>query len=266
MFKTLYVFVAFLCLVLSSCTQRLICPAYQSAYIYDKEALKKKFSYFNEDSTPKILTASRTKHLIAVPESYRQKYKALKTIEMKPVYPVIPDSLKVDEGADLLMAERDVIDSASIAKAQGAQPGDSSYAITKTKEKYNIDQDIYMWYFRKVLVLADVRAALEGKKKAEEDKSKPASAKEDTKKEKKGLKGFFSNLFSKKDKNDSTAVQGPPVQTGIEAEQPATEKKGLFNRNKEPKQPGSVSPDKKDDTVKPEEKVTPAPKPATDGF
>src|SRR6187551_3563967 len=132
MLRTLYVIVVFLSLVLSSCTQRLICPAYQSAYIYDKEALRKKFSYFNEDSTPKILTASRTKYLIAVPESYRKKYKTLKTVEMKPVYPVIPDSLKMDEGADLLMAERDVIDSAAIAKAEGVQPGDSTYAITKT--------------------------------------------------------------------------------------------------------------------------------------
>ena len=261
MLRTFYVFVVFLSLVLSACTQRLICPAYQSAYIYDKEALRKKFSYFNEDSTPKILTASRTKYLIAVPESYRQKYKSLKTIEMKPVYPVIPDSLKIDEEGDLLLAERDVIDSAAIAKQQGIQPGDSTYAITKAKEKYNVDQDIYMWYFRNVLVLPDVRAALEEKNKPKEDEKSS-----DTKTEKKGFVGFFKNLFAKKDKSDSTAVQGPSAPKTSSSEPPATEKKGLFNRNKDAKQPEPDTKEKNTDVTKPEDKVTPAPKPANDGF
>jgi hypothetical protein len=262
MLRTLYVFVIFLSLVLSSCTQRLICPAYQSAYIYDKETLRKKFSYFNEDSTPKILTASRTKYLIAVPESYRKKYKTLQTVEMKPVYPVIPDSLKIDEEADLLMAERDVIDSASIAKSKSVQ-GDTTYAITKAKEKYNIDQDIYMWYFRDMLVLPDVRAAMEGKKKSQEDEKSTGA-----KTEKKGFVGFFKNLFAKKDKSDSTAVQGPPAQPA--ATTPPAEKKGLFNRKKDTQQPAPAAPEKTNDAVKPEDTPaptpTPAPKPASDGF
>lgn len=256
MLRTFYVVIVFSSLVLSACTQRLICPAYQSAYIYDKDALRKKFSYFNEDSTPKILTASRTKYLIAVPESYRKKYKALKTIEMKPVYPVIPDSLKDDYEADLLMAERDVIDSAAIAKAGGTQPGDSTYAITKTKEKYNVDQDIYMWYFRDVLVLPDVRAALEGKKNNADD-AKSAT----NKKEKKGLKGFFKNLFKKKDKNDSSVVQGPPAPAAEATATPPAEKKSLFKKKKKDEVPVEGR--------KPADAETPtpaAPKPREDGF
>jgi len=36
--------------------------------------------------------------------------------------------------------------------------------ISKEKEKFNLDQDNYMWYFRDVLVLPDVKASLdEGK-------------------------------------------------------------------------------------------------------
>ena len=65
---------------------------------------------------------------------------------------------------------------------------DTVYAITKTKERYNLDQDLYMWYFREMLVLPDVRAAME--KKAEAKENAPA-----TKKEKKGIAGFFKNLF-----------------------------------------------------------------------
>lgn len=192
-------------MLLGACTQRMTCPAFQSAYIYDKEALRKKFSYFKEDSTPKILTASKTKYLIAVPESYRKKMRSLKTVEMKPIYPEIPDSLKIEEGADLILAERDVIDSAAVQ--QGLDRTDSAYAITKTKEKYNVDQDNYMWYFRDVLVLPDVRAALEQKsgEKLGISAVGPAGGKE--------KKGFFRNLFKKKNKNDSSAVDGPSIPT-----------------------------------------------------
>src|SRR4051812_11553203 len=170
MTRALTLFVGLIALMASSCTQKLICPAYQSSFIYDKEALRKKFSYFKEDSTPKIVTASKTKYLIAVPESYRKKMRGLKTVEMKPVYPVIPDSLKINQGEDLILAERDVIDST-------AAPVDSVYAITKTKEKYNVDQDIYMWYFRDQLVLPDVRAAMETQTEAKGQAAKSAKKK-----------------------------------------------------------------------------------------
>jgi len=118
--------------------KKLICPPYQSSFIYDKETLRKKFSYFKEDSTPKILTASKNKIPHRRTESYRKKMRGLKTVEMKPVYPVIPDSLKLNKGEDLILAERDVIDSTA------PRYKDSVYTITKTKEKYNVDQDIYM--------------------------------------------------------------------------------------------------------------------------
>src|ERR1700755_2824651 len=119
MSKVLFVFIG-LMIVVGSCTQRLICPAYQSSFIHDKEALRKKFSYFQEDSTPKIFTAStsRNRYLVAVPESYRKKLRSLQTVEMKPVYPQIPDSLKEKEGENML-AERDIV-ADSTAAANGA--------------------------------------------------------------------------------------------------------------------------------------------------
>jgi hypothetical protein len=81
----------------------MICPAYQSAFIYDKNELRKRFSYFQEDSTPKILMASKTKYLIAEPISYRKKLRMMQTVAMKPVNPVVPDSLTM--GKDDLIAE-----------------------------------------------------------------------------------------------------------------------------------------------------------------
>ncbi len=229
-------------LLLSACTQRMTCPAFQSAYIYDKEALRKKFSYFQEDSTPKMLTASKTKYLIAVPESYRKKMRGLKTVEMKPIYPEIPDSLKIEEGADLIMAERDVID--SVAVQQGLDRTDSAYAITKTKEKYNVDQDNYMWYFRDQLVLPDVRAALEQKSGKDLGTANLKGSKK--------RKGFFKNLFKKKNKDDSTAVNGPP----LPSDSTSGKKTKRVKKKKEPKKKkvkGKKEEEKKDPAKKEDE-------------
>ncbi len=147
-----------LSLLFSACTQRMICPAYQSAFIYDKNELRKKFSYFEEDSTPKLLVASKTKYLIAEPMSYRRKLRLMQTVEMKPINPVLPDSMTVDDdmeegidgedgvvpGAELDLAARSVIDSTYIVDVPIDTTQtyvDSIYVISKDKElrllKYN---------------------------------------------------------------------------------------------------------------------------------
>lgn len=154
--------------LISACTQRMICPAYQSAYIYDKDQLRKRFSYFQEDSTPKVYTASKTKYLIAEPESYRKKVRSLQTVAAKPVKTVLPDSLAMEEGEGLLgeesadgvtgvdpgealdLAARSVIDSTFIVdvpKDSVAAAEDSVYVISKDKEtrvlKYNFPDSLH---------------------------------------------------------------------------------------------------------------------------
>jgi hypothetical protein len=277
-----------LSLLLSACTQRLICPAYQSAYIYDKDELRKKFSYFLEDSTPKILTASKTKYLIAEPVSYRKKLRSMQTVAMKDVNPVLPDSMKIGEeglmgedgvvpGAELDLAARSVIDSTYIVDVpqdttQAA--GDSVYVISKDKEvrllkyntpdsavydettgryvpktakygvadvRFNVEQDNYMWYLRKNLVLPDVRAS----QVAQAEEKKEA-------KKKKG--GFFKNLFKrkKKDEVDSTAITIPPksedefdyidedeqVPASEQIQEEPQKKKGLFKKKQKTEEVG----------------------------
>lgn len=235
-------------LMLGACTQRSICPAFQSAYIHDKDALRKKFSYFLEDSTPKLLTASKNKYLIAEPTPYRKKLRSLQTVAMKPVPVIVPDSLLNQDSVsmeELDRAARSVIDSTFIedvpAQPQQAPMEDSVYVITKDKElrllKYNgadslvydpvsekyvaqkpeyyvkdvrlnIEQDNYMWYLRDYLVLPDVRLA---RLQQGSDKNKNSGEKARKKKEKKGFKGFFKNLFKKKTREpDSTRVPAPP--------------------------------------------------------
>jgi hypothetical protein len=244
----------------SACTQRTICPAFQSAFIYDKDALRKKFSYFQEDSTPKILTASKNKYLIAEAVPYRRKIARISTVEMKDVMPVVPDSLTMDDDislADLDAAARSVIDSTYIVDVEPqvdslADDEEAEYMISKDKEvrvlrynkdsisykveevRYNVDQDNYMWYLRDAIVLPDIRLLQVQGEAGEETTAK---------KERKGIRGFFKNLFKKKDKGDepmdSTNLE-PPIERSqydldyVEDENvkpaPETMKRGLFKK------------------------------------
>lgn len=290
MARALLVVVGF-CLLLVSCnTQKVICPAYQSAYIYDKDALRKKFSYFNEDSTPKIYTASKTKYLIAEPTSYKKKVRSLQTVPMKQVNPVVPDSLKAGgeiTKEELDLAAQSIIDSTYIVDVEPVDSAqvteDSVYVISKEREitilkydnmerkyfvdtvGYNTEQNNYMWYLRDVLVLPDARLAqLQGGGDKGSDKATGG---------KKEKKGFFKNLFKKKDKTkvqqdsvqtiapaededygyddfegkprDSSAVQSPSQ------EQPAAQpKKGMFSfmkKKKAPKKKTETMPAKKEE-------------------
>ena len=235
-------------ITLFSCTERLVCPAYQSAYIYDKDELRKKFSYFLDDSTPKVYTASKNKYLIAEPMSYRTRVRNLQTVKMKPVPVVVPDSIS-NPGADsvnleeMARATQSVIDSTYIVDiprdtAQAAPVEDSVYVITKDKEvrllKYNssdsLDYDsIQQRYVKQKpkYYVTDVRYNLEQDHymwylrdvlvlpdvklaKMQQNGEGGGGSGKETKKQ--GLKGFFKNLFKKKKKEevDSAALVQPP--------------------------------------------------------
>lgn len=279
-----------LVLITSACTQRMTCPAFQSAFIYDQEELRKKFSYFKEDSTPKILTASKNKFLIAEPVSYRKKLRSMATLEMKDVPVVLPDSMRKDKegemgedgvvpGAELDLAARSVIDSTyivDIPRDTTTATEDSVYMISKDKEiralrynmpdslvydpssgrygtetpmyqvdqvTFNVDQDNYMWYLRRYLVLPDVRLA-QRQQRSEDQQEKSG------KKKKKG--SFFKNLFKKKKETTDTTALAPqkPAEEfdyvdedeqlkapTAPVEEPA--KKGLFKKKKKEEQPPS---------------------------
>lgn len=273
-------------LVLGACTQRLVCPAYQSAFIYDKDELRKKFSYFQDDSIPKVLTASKNKYLIAEPMSYRKKVRSLATVEMKEIPVHVPDSLSGDtltEDGDVSLAELDLaaqsVMDTIVASGYQAPPDstkteeDSIYVITRDKElrllkydpdsiKYhvvdvrlNVDQDNYMWYLRDYLILPDVRLA-----KINQGEEEGRSGKASKKGERKGIRGFFKNLFKrkKKDAADTTEALPPPKEefdfidtTAVEGadqaqvQQQSTKKKGgLFSfLKKKDKKDSSVASD-----------------------
>jgi hypothetical protein len=265
MFKAFLGFIGLL-MLLSACTyQQTVCPAYQSAYIYDKDVLRKKFSYFENDSTPKVFAANKSKFLIIEPVSYKKKIRALQTVEQKPVPVVVPDSLKpgyVNPDDVFSMAERNVFDSTAVIRVDTvASPAqDSVYQITKDKEihvlkydnakkkyyvdtlGYNSEQDNYMWYLRHVLVLPDARlAAMEGGGQKEAPSKTTGKATR-----KKG--GFFKNLFNKKEKRDSTdTFVGTTSATMLEGQEAPKKKKEKKKKEKKPKEKAPAAPAKKEE-------------------
>lgn len=228
----------------------MVCPAYQSAFIYDKEELRKKFSYFQDDSTPKVLTASKSKFLIAEETSYKKKMRSLQTVPLKPVNVVLPDSLDPDfeegedgvfVGAEMDLAARSVIDSTFIVDVEQDTlevEEDSVYVISKDKEvrllKYNMPDSLKFdpasgKYVKETpsYYITEVRFNVEQDNymwylrdylMLPDVRLAKIGAGQKAEEEKKATKkkgGFFKRLFGKKDKKaatDSTAVKPESLQ------------------------------------------------------
>jgi len=236
--------------VLSGCSvQRTICPAYQSAFLFDPAVEKRTFVLYNDNkSQPQEILASNSKtitlpakdsawersvvvrgpalppvtrvkkgrYLLLPPKTYKKALRALQTVPMKAVYPrKETDSLDIKKALD--SAARSVNDTMTATQTKATEPeADSTYVITKAKEKFNVDQDNYMWYFRDILVLPDVRLAMEAGKEASGGATSGGA--------KQNLFKKFLGLFKKKPKADSLAV-APNDSTGAPV---VKKRKGLF--------------------------------------
>jgi hypothetical protein len=268
----------------------MICPAYQSSFYFDKSKQKEAFFFYNENKNqPREVLASNSKtlnlpandsswsnsHVVQGPalpferrqkkekylllpkKTYKQALRQLQTVPMKPVYPkLVEDSTDIKKALD--SAARSVTDTITVVGTESTTPEqqeDSVYVISKEKEKFNFDQDNYMWYFRDILVLPDVKLGMEA---AKEDKDGTGTAAT----EKKTKQSFFSKLkglFKRKAKHkqdstelksavpqeenydtevDSTAVQAQTQvqpQSAVTKDTPKPEKKksgGLFGKKK----------------------------------
>ncbi|MBT1705255.1 hypothetical protein [Chryseosolibacter indicus] len=244
MTRAFYVIIGIVTLLASSCTQRTVCPAYQSAFIYDRNELRKKFSYFQEDSTPKVLVASKTKYLVAEPTPYRKKLRSIQTVEAKRIFVAVPDSIS-GVGKDSVAAEdldraaRSVIDTIMVVdvpakEAIEKKAEDSVYVISKDREvrllKYNMPDSLkYDDILKKYVAEKPKYYVEEVGFNTEQDnymwylrhslvlpdvrlaKLQAANAKagegKKAQSEKKGFFGFFKNLFKKKDKADIDSAE-----------------------------------------------------------
>jgi len=177
-----------------SCAERTICPAYQSAFIHDKDALTKHFSYFKEDSTPKLLTASKNKFGIGERQPYWKKVRSLNTVKMETMYPQLDDSTQW-AGDIALMAEMDVVDSIALDSTSVNEIG--------WTEHFNVEQEFYFYYFNDILVYPEERALLEAAN-AQKDKINKDQAERTG--EKQNFFQKFLSLFKKKQKSDEDAT------------------------------------------------------------
>lgn len=229
-----------------SCAERTVCPAYQSAFIHDKDALVKRFSYFQEDSTPKILTASKDRFGIAEKVPYWKKNRSLNTVKVETIYPVLDDSLQL--AGDLqLQAEMDVVDTVALDSAVFNEIG--------WEEHFNVEQEFYFHYFNDILVYPEERA-LQNLVDAQQDKiSKDQAGRTQ---EKKNVWQKFKGIFKKKPKTDEDGsaelVEG---EGGTEAntdeegvDDPPKKKKKFFSflkkKDKKPKKSKEEKPEEEE--------------------
>jgi cell division septation protein DedD len=257
----------------------MICPAYQSAFIHDKPTQKETFVYYNAnknqsrevlasnsktlnlpplDSTwsnsvvlpgpalPKERRTKKTRYLLLPEKTYKKALRSLQTVEMKPIYPKKQtDSVDIKKALD--SAARSITDTLSASAASAAttdgKAKDSTYVISIEKEKFNVEQDNYMWYFRNVLVLPDVRIAMEGA---------PTPGKSTTK-EKKGFFGFFKNMFKKKPKENVKPAEIQSQPSDSTTVLPPKQKKGLLGMFKKKPKVDPAQEQKKIDVAKKEE-------------
>lgn len=241
--KALTLLLGCVCVLAACSTQRMICPAYQSSFYFDKSKQKEAFFFYNENkSQPREVLASNSKalnlppndsswaqsHVVQGPslpferkrkkekylllpkKTYKQALRQLQTVPMKPVYPKIGEDT-TDIRKELDSAARSVTDtitSAATVPTPEQQQEDSVYVISKEKEKFNLDQDNYMWYFRDVLVLPDVKQGMEA---ANEEKTAEREGTSATKTK----QSFFSklkDLFKKKAKHKKDSTELKPVE------------------------------------------------------
>ncbi|MFM7328758.1 MAG: hypothetical protein ACKO3B_08520 [Bacteroidota bacterium] len=129
---------------------------------------------------------------------------------MKTIYPVLPDSLPSDSlSVDGAVANR--LDSLGndISDESGLVQKTQEFRLTKTREKYNNDQDYYMWFFRKSLLLPDIRYNLEKRVAAKATDDKRVQAASRAKPERIKKEGGFQLPFRRKKENSDGSA--PPV-------------------------------------------------------
>ena len=209
---TLSIIVLVVFFALPSCKLDYVCASYQSYFQIAPTQQPSAFSFQEEDSAlnhyvPELFAlvsedglprkdlpyTTKDENGLVKSEPLILKNYNKRVVPMEVIIPEASDSV-LFSGDDLMFAEVDVIDSVALDSARAAA----------NSVKYNNDQKFYNWYFRDKLVWQEDMAA---------PREETAGDSQKKEKSKSGIKGFFSNLFKKKEKEPK----------------PEKEKKGLNN-------------------------------------
>lgn len=142
-----------------SCQQKVVCPAFQSAFIFQDDVRTKRFSMFGEDTLPKAYTPyKKLKYGIKEPESYKSTVKSMATVDMKLVFP------KKGEVDSLVYAELNFVRNDSMFADYAEAEVDIFY---RTMRKGNLDQMFYNGLYGDQLKKPE--ESLNSEKEADED-------------------------------------------------------------------------------------------------
>lgn len=195
-----------LCLVFYACKDNVVCPAFQSTYILDDSIRLARYSYFTNDSTPKLAyIPKRNKYGITKNVSLFRKNYDLMTAPKKNVLAPVPEDtteLIIDQGEFLAedFVDTDTLgtDSLSVApllaKAEEEKEPEGpryKYRYERTAQ-HNQEQVYYNKYYGELFI--DNRPPPSAEKLEEEQASDSTQVK------KKGLGGLF-----KKNKDETQA-------------------------------------------------------------
>src|SRR5690606_2976958 len=134
-----YFLIASFCL--SSCQSKMICPAFQSAFIYNDSTRAQLFAYFDHDSLPsQTVYSSKTKYGIIEKVKRKKRVSQMRVVKMEKVFP------EKDPAYDSLMLALNTVavaENLDLDSLIGAEP--------QFQYNYNVEQENYMRLFGKYL-------------------------------------------------------------------------------------------------------------------
>lgn len=206
-----------LCLVIYSCKDNVVCPAFQSTYILDDSMRLAKYSYFANDSTPKFAMAGRrTKYGVNKHTSLFRKNYELMTAPKKNVLAPIPvdttSEIIIDQGdfiaEDFVDTDTLGVDSLStaplLAQVEEEEPEGPKYKYRYALDNgYNQEQVYYNKYYGELFI--DNRPPPSPEKLEEEQLQESDT----TEVKKKGLGGLFKKKNDEVQDQPEEAVEEP---------------------------------------------------------
>ena len=188
-----------------SCKVDQICASYQSYFLISptpqpstfsaqlgdsipNHDVPELFALVSEDGYPRkdLPNTEKNKNGLVKSEWAMVKNWNKRIVPMEVVIPEVSDSI-VFRGDDIMLAERDVVDTLAVDSARNVA----------NSVRYNNDQKFYNWYFREKLVWQEDQ----GQQDINDLSQPPAQTEEEAKPEKEKKK-LFKGLFKKKDKNN----------------------------------------------------------------
>ena len=193
-----------------ACKDNVVCPAFQSTYILDDAARMKKYSYFENDSTPKFALVSRkSKYGVNKKSSLFRKNYDLKTAPKINVLPPLPEDTSIFELEGEFLASdfvdtdslgTDSVSTAPLFVSLEEDPGPKYKYRYKRTNPYNHDQEYYNKYYGQLLV--DNRPPPISEEKLAEELQQ-LSESDTTTVEKRGRKNRKSNEEEEQDEPES---------------------------------------------------------------